>query len=163
MKEVYPNLWIGNGDDEAEVRHNPNWYIISAAKDPWHRQALGYTTPGAPKGHPEYLMLYRPGRMILNLVDAADVAFIQKRLIDTATEVIGIELKAGKKVLVHCNQGQSRSPTIALLYMQRHTPLFRGLSFEEAAAEFRVLYPEYQPSKGMADYAHQHWKSEVAA
>jgi hypothetical protein len=70
MIEVFPNLYVGNGVDEAEVRGKEGWYVISAAKDPWHRKALGYTSQGAPKDHPEYLIANRDQHMILNLVDS---------------------------------------------------------------------------------------------
>lgn len=164
MIEVFPNLYVGNGDDEAAVRGKDGWYVISAAKDPWHRQALGYTGRAAPKDHQEYLRAVRPGHLILNLVDAADVAYIPAENINTAIDTIEAGLDEGRKVLVHCNQGQSRSPTIALLYLQRHDPRFAGLGYDDAVAKFKTIYPPYEPSKGMADYARAHWADiEVAA
>lgn len=176
MIEVSPNLWVGNGDDEASVRGKDGWTVVSAARDPWHRRALGYTGRGAPKDHPEYLIASRPGHLILNLVDAADVAYIPQSLVEQALRLIHEMIDGrqfdrdgrlqdfiGNKVLIHCNQGQSRSPTIALLYLARHDPRFAGLGYDDAIAKFKTIYPPYEPSKGMADYARLHWKAEVAA
>lgn len=155
MIEVAPSMFVGSAADEAAVRDNPEWYIISAARDPWHRQALGYTTRGAPKDHPEYLMARRGNRLILNLVDAADPAYISDALIEVALHDMGSELAKGSKVLVHCNQGLSRSPTIAMLYMAKHGPLREMLPFE-VIQNFKRIYPDYAPAEGMRLYA-QRW------
>lgn len=116
MKEIYPNLHIGSQDDyENIVKHQDGWFVIHACKDPYHRQALGYTGRSAPKEHPEYLIAYRGNRLILNLVDAPDPAYIPKEIIDEAIKAIGINI-VNHKVFVHCNQGQSRSAVIGLLF-----------------------------------------------
>jgi len=71
MIEIYPNLYIGNEDDyESKVRSETGWCVVHACKDPYHRQALGYTGRAAPKEHPEYLIARRDNQLILNLVDA---------------------------------------------------------------------------------------------
>ncbi len=163
MREVHPNLWVGNAEDEAAVRDNPDWYVISAAKDPWHRKALGYTGRSAPKDDNEYFYAYRPRRLILNLVDAPDAAYIPEHVIHLAIGEI-IQMVDHTKVLIHCNQGQSRSPTIAMLFLRERTDLFDGLDFDMATEKFKSIYPAFEPSKGMADYARQHWtKAEVDA
>lgn len=119
MKEIYPNLHIGSQDDyENIVRNQDGWYVIHACKEPYHRQALGYTGRSAPKEHPEYLIAYRGNHLILNLVDASDPAYIPKEIIDEAIKAIGVNI-VNHKVFVHCNQGQSRSAEIGLLYLHR--------------------------------------------
>lgn len=158
MIEVAPNLFVGAADDEAAVRDDPEWYIISAAKEPWHRQALGYTGRGAPKDHAEYLSAIRPGRMILNLVDAQDSAYIPPSVVQAAIDIIYAALhNTACKVLVHCNQGQSRAPTIAMLYLGQHDERFQHLNYDDAVAEFTKIYLPYAPAKGMADYARANW------
>ena len=49
-------------------------------------------------------------------------------------------LETGRKVLVHCNQGMSRSPGIGLFYVAREGIIKNG-SFQEALAEFETIYP----------------------
>lgn len=154
--EVTKGLFVGSQEDEAAVHGRPGWFVIHACKEPYHRQALGYSGRGAPKGHPEYLIAERPGRLILNLVDADNVAFIPKEIIDAALEAIRANLETSS-VLVHCNQGFSRAPTIALLYMARYTDYFRGMTAELAVQKFRKNYPAYAPAGGMADYVRLNW------
>ena len=157
MIEVLRNLFVGSEADEVAIRHQAGWFVVHACKEPYHRQALGYKGRGAPKEHPEYLIAARPGRLILNLVDANDVAYIPPEIIDAALEVIHANISTSK-VLVHCNHGFSRSPSIALLYMARHTDRFRAMDAAAAVVEFRRIYPDYAPALGMADYVRLNWQ-----
>lgn len=163
MIEVAPNLFVGNAVDEAATKNLPGWYIVSAAKEPWHRAALGYTGRAAPRDDPEYLIAKRDNRLILNLVDANDPAFISSEIIGQALHETHVALRDGKKVLIHCNQGASRSPTIALLYLAVHDKRFEGMSFDAASDLFRTIYPAYEPARGMAEYAKQHWPHQDMA
>ncbi|HVB57494.1 MAG TPA: hypothetical protein VNE63_13870 [Candidatus Acidoferrales bacterium] len=109
MIEVHHNLFVGSQEDEVSIGGQSAWFVVHACKEPYHRQALGYTGRAAAKDHPEYLIARRPGRLILNLVDAADVNYIPAEIIDTALNDIHQNITS-TKVLVHCNQGLSRSP-----------------------------------------------------
>ena len=161
MIEVSRNLFVGSQEDESFVRGQTGWYFIHACKEPYHRQALGYTGRGAPKDHPEYLVAARDGRLILNLVDVENVAYIPAEIIDAALMAINQNI-GGSKVLVHCNQGLSRSPAIALLYMAKFTVQFRSMDHETAVREFRRIYPTYAPARGMAEFVRLHWAKYAA-
>ncbi len=77
MIEVYPFLYIGDQNDyESNVKHQPGWYVVHACKEPYHRQALGYTGRAVSNTHPEYLIARRGNRLILNMVDADDPSYI---------------------------------------------------------------------------------------
>lgn len=159
MIEVSPGLFVGAAADEEAVRGKPGWFIVSAAKEPWHRLALGYA-PGkaAPKDDPERLLAYRDGTLILNLIDAADPKYIPDEIVDAALEAIKEARAAGLDVLVHCNQGGSRSPTLALLYLHKHGAI--GAlpdDFELALDFFGQIYVPFAPAKGMLEYARAHW------
>ena len=162
MIEVFPNLFVGSGADLIHVDDGnkgikDGWFVISAAKEPFHREALKYTGRAAPKEHPEYLMARRGNRLILNLVDVDDPAYIRKEIVDVALADITSELGKGNKVLVHCNQGGSRGPGIALAWMHKNAPSYAGLTLEEAEANFRPIYPDYAPAAGIRGYLAQHW------
>jgi hypothetical protein len=170
MIEVLENLFVGNQlDYEKQVfspEHDgppPDWVVVHACKEPYHRQALGYTGRGAPRDHDEYLFAFRGNRLCLNLVDAANVDYVNKALIDAALKFIGDNLAEGKKVLVHCNQGQSRGPSIALLHLGQVDPRFRGLSAADAMLKFQGLYELYEPAEGIAGYVLANWPQKQAA
>lgn len=156
MIEVYKNLYVGNQFDEETLQSREDWFIVHACKEPYHRQTLGYSGRGAPKDHPEYLFAVRDGRLILNLVDVPNPKYIAMEIMEAAVKAIHEDISS-KKVLVHCNQGMSRSPSIAFLYLAKHTGLFEGLSLEAALHEFKELYPSYAPAGGVAGFIRENW------
>lgn len=132
MIEVCPNLHVVSEQDEQRIHGQAGWFFIHACKEPYHRQALGYTGRAAAKTHPEYLIARRNDRLILNIVDVDDPNYISPEIVDAALGAIKDNIQH-TKVLLHCNQGQSRSPGIAL------------------------LYPPYAPARGMAEYIRLNW------
>lgn len=171
MIEVFPNLFVGAADDlmyaagpggagTGDVA--PGWFVISAAKEPWHREALGYKERGAPKDHPEYLVARRDRRLILNLVDVEDPAYIREEIIGAALGAIDAAMDAGDKVLLHCNQGHSRAPSIALLWLRWGEkspvcPFMAQLHPDSAMVAFGEIYQGFSPAGGMAAYIRNHW------
>jgi predicted protein tyrosine phosphatase len=162
MIEVYPSFFIGSeADYEMIVSQQSGWCIVHACKEPYHRRLLGYSGRGAPKGHPEYLMAERGNRLFLNLVDADDPAFIPKEIIDAGLRFIDKALKSGSKVLIHCNQGESRAPSIGLLYLVIHTNCIPRTSLNEAETAFRKIYHGYNPKNGMRGFLTKYWNHYV--
>ena len=162
MIEIYPNLFIGDQSAyENQVRGQEGWVIVHACKYPYHRDLLGYSGRGAPKSHPEYLIAIRAHRLYLNLIDPPNPDYIPREIIDAALEFIDKGLKDGKKVLVHCNQGESRSPGIVLLYLAIHTDLLNKESLNNAEIDFRKIYPSYNPSEGIRGFLEINWNEYV--
>ena len=157
MIEIMHNLFIGSQSDyENIVKYESGWYVIHACKEPYHRQALGYSGRAVSKDHPEYLMAERENRLILNLVDVADPAYIAKIIIDKAIGCIAGHINE-MKVLVHCNQGASRSATIGLLYLHSVGEINTD-DFEQAEDQYAARYPLYMPANGMRLFAKSHWE-----
>ena len=159
MKQIYPGLFIGNMDWYENSKGKldaEGWIIVHAAKEPYHRQILGYTERAAPKDHPEYLMAYRDNHLYLNLIDAPDYRYIPLEIINAALLFIDTALKDGKKVLVHCNQGESRAPGIGFLYLLSIGKL--PGSFDAAEVAYRELYPDYHLGLGIRDFIKNNFK-----
>lgn len=160
MIEIYPQLHVGSQQDyEHRVRIQPGWKVVHACKEPYHRQALGYSGRAAPKAHPEYLIARREHRLILNLVDAPDPAYIPKEIIDCALDFIYQSLTTKANVLIHCNEGASRAPSIGLLYLASHTDCFEKHDLDTALVEFRKLYPPFNPAAGMFGFLQAHFET----
>jgi hypothetical protein len=166
MREVFPNLYCGNQSDYESIENDclknlstqdfVMWSILHACKEPHHRDFVGYTGRGCPKESHEYLYAERGNRLALNIVDAPDARFFDKSMIDKALDFIDEKLKAGMKVLVHCNQGESRSPSIVLLYLIGEG-IIKGDTLEDCEAEFMRVYPEYNPGAGIRGFVKEHW------
>jgi len=163
MTEVYDNLYVGDERDyESNIRlkRQDEWSIVHACKEPYHRDALGYSGRAAPKSHPEYLTTKRGNRLILNLIDADTPKYIPKEIIDEALEFIDESLANDQKVLVHCNQGRSRSPGITLLYLAQQGEI-SSESFQKARNEFKEIYPRCNLANGMRGFLVQNWDTYV--
>lgn len=159
MIEVAPRLYVGNQlDYETKVRGDYDWRIVQACKEPYHRQALGYNGRGAPRCDAEYLYAIRDNRLILNMVDVDDHRYFDPKMIDFALDYIDEAKHSRAKVLIHCNQGGSRAPGLALHYLRHRTDTFlRGNDAEYGEMAFRNLYPNYQPANGIRDFVIAHW------
>ena len=152
MIEVYKDLYIGSGKDLIDT--NKDWYIVHAGKEPWHRNAVGYTCRALPKDHEEYLFAIRDKELSLNIIDGSKYYYCNT-VFDEAFKFID---NAEGKILVHCNQGQSRSPSIVFLYMASKGWLSND--FIEAKKEFIKLYPFWNP-KGIIEWVEEHWDEYV--
>ena len=154
MKKIANNLYVGNQQDYENKFFDETFSFLLAAKEPFHRQALNYTGRAASKEHPEYLWGYRDRgtKLILNMVDANSSLFFDKGMIDEALNFIEEELFKGKNVLICCNAGQSRSASIGLLFLIRQGYI-NGETLEDCEVEYLRIYPEYNPGKGIREFA----------
>ncbi|MBD0777632.1 dual specificity protein phosphatase family protein [Maribacter sp. ANRC-HE7] len=155
MKEIDRNLYVGSLNDYKEFQNESDFSFVQACKEPCHRKAVGYTGRSVAKTHPEYLLAYRPNRLILNMVDTPTGKYFDKILFDKSIEFIESNLNLNKKVLIHCNQGVSRSPSIGLLYMALKEKI-SNYSFITAKDDFSKIYPEYKPS-GIQEFLIENW------
>ena len=161
MIEICKNLFIGNEQDyEFKVKNQQKWQVVHACKEPYHRKLLGYSGRGAPKSNPEYLIARRENKLFLNIVDADSPDYIPKEIIDAALEFIHKSLSDDIPCLVHCNQGESRSPSIGLLYMAREGQL-PVMDLKSAELEFRKIYPVYNPKSGIRGFIVKYWNTYV--
>ncbi len=157
MTQIYPKLFVGTESDyELHVRGRPGWAVVHACKEPYYRQLLGYTGRGAPKDSPEYLVARRGDRLYLNLVDTEDPAYVSDDIVRSALEFIREALATGKDCLVHCNLGESRSPSLALLFLASIGAI-PNANLPEAEVAFLKLYQAYRPKAGMRLYLAAHW------
>lgn len=156
MENIIGKLYVGSDADYLKVRGNDAWSALRTCKEGpgGHRDTLGYTSQGAPKGK-DYLSVDQHGRRALNFIDPHDPHFIPLAMVVSGLEFIDKRLAAGDKVLVACNAGHSRGPTTALLYLRSIGELTGN--FIQSENVFRTLYPHYDPGEGMRTFARSHW------
>jgi hypothetical protein len=155
MTEIYKNLYVGNLVDFEDNQFNDNFYFVQACKEPCHRKAVGYKGRTPEITHPEYLIAYRDRKIILNMIDPPTAKYFENILFEKALIFINENLQNDKKVLIHCNQGISRSPSIGLLFLATHGKI-RNESYDVAKEDFQKLYPDYMPS-GIRDFLTINW------
>jgi len=63
----------------------------------------------------------------------------------------------GRDILTHCNLGQSRAPSLAMLILAKVKGVIPDESFEEAVTTFRDLWPSYSPGQGITTFMARNW------
>ena len=157
MEEIIRGIYVGSDKDVAKAEER-GYARLACCKDgpDSHRSMLGYTTLGAPKGK-NYLSVRKGDVMALNLIDVDDPTMIPDEVIDLGINFIEDMQSAGRKMLVHCNAGHSRSTTITFMYLRAIGEM--PDSFLAAEKKFRYIYPPYDPGVGMRAHARERWKS----
>lgn len=158
MREVYPHLFVG-----AQPACRPGTVgqpIVHACKSPCHQSAVGYTG-SLPRDHPSYLAHADEHNLWLNLIDPHIPLFqpdsFTKFLAFAAPRFDALCLQSGHSLLVHCNQGGSRSPSLALLLLARHLRVIPDESYVAARAAYLQLDTAYQPGQGIARFLAEQW------
>jgi hypothetical protein len=147
-------IYVGTKED-SRLRSDLTWAIVNTAKTV-HVEVKGWSN-SPPRDHPDYLAFEDGQFLSFNWVDGPSrmydwsrpTAFI--RALDFIDKWYG-----SKNILINCDLGQSRSPTVALLYLAKRMHVISEKSFTQARVDFQVLYPNYAPS-GIADYVNEHW------
>ena len=155
MKEIHANLFIGNDDDCDACAENMEFAIVHACQS-CHRKVIN-NSGSLPVTHPNYLVYEHSAHLYLNMVDSPNelLAEYTHPIFERAMGFIADEMKA-KKVLIHCNFGMSRSPSLGLAYLAK-TGVIPNNSLEEAAAQFQLKYPKYSPGTGILLYMKRNW------
>lgn len=152
---AYPNLFIGSESD-CFYKQIDDWAVIHACKSPCHQRTLGYKG-SLQSNHPNYLVYELENHMFLNMIDPKTPLFMPPLFI---ASLDFIEKHISKrKVLIHCNLGSSRSPSLALLYLAKRAKSINGESYRKAIQDFIKLFPSYNPSRGIAVYLSVHWNN----
>ena len=162
MKEVYKNIYVGNQNDYYSANTSEG-AVVHACKDPFHKELVGYRGNLSPS-HSNYALIEQSNRLALNLVDMdtfSDAYFEHhKKMLVHTIDFINRKIKEGKKMLIHCNQGQSRAPSIAMLYLAS-IGIFNYDSFEETELLFKTNYPEYNPRINIRENIRRSWSEIV--
>ena len=155
MIKIYDGFYVGDQTDCKSVA--AGWATVHACKRPCHFNMLGKVTPE----DEHYLSLSTGMDLYLNIIDPPQPLF-KLETFTTAHLFIKRHWHAGNPILIHCNQGESRAPSIAMLFLASETGIITNASYEQATQEFIKLYPTYQPGKGIQMFLHTNWLDLMA-
>jgi predicted protein tyrosine phosphatase len=153
MQEIHERVIIAN--DLSCTKGNVNLAIVHACKSPCHQNAVGYRGKLL-ETHPNYLVLEQENDLFLNIIDPLQPLFMPPLFV----AFLGFANKhwgQGKKLLIHCNQGESRAPSLAMLFLAKGISAIPDSSYEAARVEFEKLYPRYNPGRGIETYFSNNW------
>lgn len=151
MIEIYKNVLIGNEQDYYSIQHAPNWATLHCCKNPFHCTFVGYKG-SLPPNHPDYALKRIENEMALNLVDmdrfSVDYLDFNRNMFKASFAFLDEYRDKGYQLLIHCNQGESRAPTLGMLYAAR-LGAFEYADFESSVIKLRLLCPGYNPKQNI--------------
>ena len=151
MTEIAKNIYTGSEQSFNSMRDYSDWAILHCCKHPFHCSFVGYKGNLNPN-HPDYALKQKNNEMALNLVDMdsfnSSYLSFNENMFRTAFNFLDNYYNKGCKILIHCNQGESRGPTLAMFY-SAYKGLFGNENFDETEKKFRALYPNYNPKKNI--------------
>lgn len=150
MIKIYNNIYCGDEIDAKAVIGSAEWVILHCCKYPFHKEMVGYSTK-IEQTHPNYSHIIKGSRMALNLVDmdTYSPSYLEFNYIMFSEAFKFLDNGSlGKKILIHCNQGESRGPSLTMLYL-KHVGYFRKESFTSAKNRFYQMYPKFNPKRNI--------------
>lgn len=153
MKLIIDGLYVGSQNNFFELMQNENWVFVQAAREPFFLKECDLKYISSEK---EPLFVIKQNLIALNLSDSRDESTSELMIMaSTALRFIKENLDNDKNVLVHCNHGVSRSPSIALMYVLKNTGLLSNKTFAEIIETYKSIYPKYNPTNKMLNMVAQ--------
>ncbi len=163
MIEIAKGIFTGSEQDFYAIQNQNNWAVLHCCKHPFHCNFVGYRG-NISQTHSDYALKRIDNEMALNLVDmdSFSESFLDfnEKMFSTAFEFLNEYRDKGFNILIHCNQGESRGPTMAMFY-SAYCGLFGSSDFNETVSDFRNVYPRYNPKKNIYCTSQALWNKFV--
>lgn len=153
MEQIYDRLYLGT--DYDCFKGNGDWTVVHACKSPCHQRAVNYRGC-LPNSHPNYLILEIKNNLYLNIIDPPQPLF-KPQLFISFLDFSRRHWNSGNNILIHCNRGESRSPSLALMFLAKHISIISNDSYDQAKEGFKIVFPAYAPGQGIQIYLRKHW------
>lgn len=145
-KEEYP-VAVREGMKVVCAVNRANGYVT-------HQSVVGWSGRGCNKNNPYYLFKQTDDAIYLNMIDGDDPAYVNDDMINATLEFISSALGNQEKVFIYCSLGESRSPSIALMYLLENDLISTHNSVEDFKSKY---YPNYFPKRGNLEYIRKRW------
>jgi len=121
-----------------------------------HQSVVGWQGRGCNPDNPYYLFKSEEDAIYLNMIDGDDPKYVADEMINVTLDFIHKHITEGKEVFVYCSLGESRSPSIALMYLLENGHIEKN---SNAINIFRnEYYPNYNPKNGNLSYLKTRWE-----
>lgn len=152
------NIYIGT-KEEYRTAQSQGMKIVCALNRAngfvTHQSQVGWSGRCCNKDNPYYLYKEEDDAIYLNMIDGDDTRYVNDEMIDAALDFMKRHLDNDASVFVYCSLGESRSPSIALMYMLEHGHIE---ATSDVFREFKERdYANYQPKRGNAEYIVNRW------
>ncbi len=144
------NLYIGNKEDEKKTNRR-EFVIIHACKS-YFDIIKSETFEKNSK------IKLSNNELYINWEDLPDSDYFDILTFNQVLFWMKYYYSGDQKILVHCDWGQSRSPTLVLVFMSKVLKVLPD-NFFDALEEFKILYPEYVTPSGISKFVKANWKN----
>lgn len=152
------NIYIGKKEEYQEAKkkgmkivcalNRVNGYVT-------HQSVVGWTGRGCNSDNPYYFFKEDENAIYLNMIDGDDPKYINDEMINPALHFIDKNLKNNETVFIYCSLGESRSPSIALMYLLENNLIEKN---NKTIDLFRnEYYEDYNPKRGNLLYIRNRW------
>jgi len=150
--KILDRLYIGEMTDCQGV--GEDWFVVHACRNPCYCNACGTPDPNGP----DYLSKQVGQHLYLNIIDPPSAALFYRKTFDDFL-LFAKRAQAGKKpFLIHSNQGHSRAPTLAILFLAKSLRKLPDTSFDDAVDAFEVIVGQpYVAAEGIQTWMREHW------
>lgn len=153
MRTEFPQILTG---DAYDCLCNGPYNLIHACKS-CHRRVAGQPHPQSPN----YLSTVSNGELYLNMIDPP-LPLFRLEMFQHFLAYALPRYQQGHQILIHCDQGRSRSRSLALLLGARIGLLPTSDYFTAAAAFEEITQTPYVPGQGLLTFLDQHWHRLLA-
>ncbi len=151
MKKVYERLYTGDASDcFGGAEH---WAVVHGCRYPCLRRAMRRLKVSSENP----VHLEDGPNLYLDLFDGPARYFTMSPF-KTFLAFAGRHWDGGAGLLIHCNQGKSRAPSLALLFLAKHSKALPSKSYDEAFAAFSELLPDCSPGEGIQWFLRKNWQ-----
>ncbi|MBN2435097.1 MAG: dual specificity protein phosphatase family protein [Spirochaetes bacterium] len=150
------NLFIGVKEEYALAESRKMKIVCALNRSSGfitHQSVVGWCGRGCNKDNPYYLYKETENAIFLNMIDGDNPDYVNDEMINASLNFINRHIESSS-IFIYCSLGESRSPSIALMYMLEY-----GLiSKENAIKNFRSnFYSQYAPKRGNLEYIKRRW------
>jgi protein tyrosine phosphatase len=143
------NIFIGNKDDEKKI-DKKTFVIVHACKSYFDKIEIASGFRNNSNIKESKCELY------INWVDLPDSKSFDLKTFNDALFWMKENNSEDKNMFVHCDWGQSRSPTLVMVFMAKVLKVLPD-NFFDALEEFKILYPEYITPSGISKFTKENW------
>jgi len=152
------NLYVGAKEEYAYAYHDGMKIVCALNRAKGyvsHQSVVGWEGRGCNPTHPNYLFKREEDAIYLNMIDGDDPKYVNDEMVNPALEFIHENLSKGEKVFIYCSLAESRSPSIALMYLLEYNLIEKN---EDAISNFKDnFYLNYSPKNGNLLYIKKRW------
>ena len=150
MERVYERIYSGDSSDCFSGAGS--WAVIHACRHPCFRRAI--RRHGMSEQPPAYL---EDGpNLYLDIFDGP-ARYFSIAPFEAFLSFASRHWQKDCGILIHCNQGISRAPSLAMLLLAKHAKVLPSATFDEAMTAFSKRIPDCSPGEGIRSFLREHW------